>query len=156
MITERVGDLLDQPDLSHVAHQANLYHTFGAGLARQIALKFPYALVEDLATPYGDPAKLGTYSIGVSGDDRPNVVNLYAQYSIAGSGVQTDYVALRKALTTLEEFLRPSDRVARLGLPYRLGCGLAGGSWPHVYGIIEAVFGKSPVEVVVVRRTEDF
>lgn len=158
MITERVGDLLTEPDLTHIAHQANLFHTFGAGLALQIARKYPYALAADKQTPYGDPAKLGTYSYGVSGDDRPNVVNLYSQavfaHDVRGGDV-TDYVALRKALTALETYTRPASRVARLGVPYGLGCGLAGGSWPKVYGILEAVFGTSPVLVVVVRRPED-
>lgn len=154
MITERIGDLLTEAGLTHVAHQANLYHTFGAGLAAQIAVTWPHAHRADKRTAYGDEAKLGTYSVG---DGRPVVVNLYSQRGERVDGVQTDYGALRRALVALEDELRtPAWRVMpRLGVPYRLGCGLAGGSWPKVYGILEAVFGKSPVAVVVVRRPED-
>lgn len=158
MISERVGNLLTEPDLEVIAHQANLFHTFGAGLARAIAAKYPYALEADRKTPYGDEKKLGSFSYGVSGDDRPNVVNLYSQAVFAHDvrgGDATDYDALRRALEGVEKFLAPSSSVARLGLPYRLGCGLAGGSWPKVYGIIEAAFGKSPVSVVIVKLPEE-
>ncbi len=157
MITERVGDLLEQPDLTHVAHQANLYHSFGAGLAAQIKKKFPYAFKADEETA-GDPNKLGTFSMGIAprhlGVFGPNVVNLYSQRGPEEGFTEclTDYAALREALLRLEAFLSPE---ARLGLPFRLGCGLAGGSWPKVYGVIEDVFGRSPVEVVVCRRAED-
>ena len=154
MISEREGDLLDQTDLEFIAHQANLRHTFGAGIAIQIARRYPYSMAADAATEYDDKKKLGTYSICVSPDGKgPNVVNLYSQNGM-GPG-STDYAALRLALTRLEDFMRPSARVARLGLPYRLGCGLAGGSWPKVYGIIHDVFDKSPVDVVIVTRPQD-
>lgn len=154
MITERVGDLLTERDLTHIAHQCNLYHTFGAGLAAQIAVTWAHAHKADKRTAYGDEAKLGTYSVGVG---RPIVVNLYTQRGERVDGVQTDYTALLRALRALETDLRGyrADAGIRLGLPYRLGCGIAGGSWPKVYGIIEKVFGASPVAVVVVRRAED-
>lgn len=151
MITERVGNLLEENDLTHIAHQANLYHSFGAGLAAAIRTRYPYALEADQQTPYGDAAKLGTYSRGDGGCGDPTVVNLYAQ-----RGEKTDYKALRAAVTSLEKDLRRhAGSALRLGIPYRLGCGLGGGSWPKVYGILEAVFGKSPVDVVIVKLPEE-
>lgn len=154
MITERVGDLLAQADLTHIAHQANLYHAFGAGLARAIAETHPYAEAADARTPHGDPAKLGTYSAGVDpAAVGPIVINLYSQHRDDGAGNHTDYDALRAALTALEGELRGHPG-ARLGLPYYLGCGIAGGSWAKVYGVVEAVFARSPVDVVVVRLPE--
>ncbi len=154
MIEERRGDLLEQKDLTHIAHQANLYHTFGAGLAFQIAQKYPWAVDVDRETVWGDSGRLGTYSIGTSKTGYgPNVVNLYTQVGF-GPG-STDYDYMRMALRDLEDTCRLAGNV-RLGIPYHLGCGLAGGSWPKVYGILEDVFGKSPVEVVIVRRPEDF
>lgn len=151
MITERIGDLLTARDLTHVAHQANLYHTFGAGLAAQISVTWAHAIRADKRTAYGDEAKLGTYSLS---DGRPVVVNLYSQRGDRVDGAQTDYAALRRALTTLEEELnveRAFGEPVLLGVPYRLGCGLAGGSWPKVYGVLAAVFGPSPVSLVVVK-----
>lgn len=156
MITERVGDLLTEPGLTHVAHQANLYCSFGAGLALQIARKWPHAAARDGQTAPGDRRKLGTYTTAEyprGSGKGPVVVNLYSQSGSYRQSDRTDYVALRRALTDLERELRGRPGV-RLGLPHGLGCGLAGGSWPKVYGILEAVFGDSPVAVVVVRLPE--
>lgn len=154
MITERVGDLLDQTDLSHIAHQANLFHTFGAGLALQIARRFPYAEEADKKTKFGTFAKLGTYSVGIpEGTEGVHVFNLYSQDGF-GKG-STDYVAMRESLNKVGEYLMAINYPTRLGIPWNLGCGIAGGSWPRVYGIIESVFGDSPIEVVICRRPED-
>lgn len=150
MITEREGDLLQQPDLTHVAHQANLYHTFGAGLAAEIDKLWPHAAEADCRTPYGSEAKLGTYSLA---DGAPAVVNLYSQRPWR-PGPLTDYAALETALRALERSLR--DRAgARVGLPHRLGCGIAGGDWARVREVIDVVFEASPVEVVICARPED-
>lgn len=150
MITLRVGDLLQQPDLTHIAHQANLYHTFGAGLAAEIGRLWPHAAEADCRTPYGAEAKLGTYSLA---DGAPAVVNLYSQ-SAWRPGPLTDYVALETALRALERSLRDRAGV-RVGLPHRLGCGIAGGDWARVREVIDAVFEASPVEVVICARPED-
>ncbi len=151
MITERSGDLLEQLDLTHIAHQANLYHTFGAGLAAAIGELWPHAAAVDCLTPYGNDSKLGTYSL--ADEQSPAVVNLYSQRGWR-PGPLTDYVALETALRALERSLR--DRAgARVGLPYKLGCGIAGGDWTRVREVIDAVFAKSPVEVVICTRPED-
>lgn len=150
MISERVGDLLTETDLTHIAHQANLEHVMGGGIAAQIRKRFPYAAAADRRTPRSDKKKLGTYSVGYGNYTEPAVVNLYSQRGLGG-GDQTDYPALRKALTSLEKHLNAVARDVKIGVPYRLGCGVAGGSWPQVYGILEAVFGKSPVALVIVK-----
>lgn len=150
MIAERSGDLLRQMDLTHIVHQANLYHTFGAGIAAEIGRLWPRAARADALTPYADEAKLGTYSLA---DGAPAVVNLYSQRPWR-PGPLTDYTAMETALRALERTLRDIEG-ARVGLPYKLGCGIAGGDWARVREIIDAVFAKSPVEVVICTRPED-
>lgn len=154
MITQRAGDLLEQSDLTHIAHQANLCHTFGAGLAAAIAKKFPSAPYADKKTEYGDESKLGEYTIGL-GLGHPAIVNIYSQRGF-GAG-STDYQAMERALRTLEANLRMVHRykAVKLGLPFKLGCGLAGGDWSRVHRIIEDVFINSPIEVVICTRIED-
>jgi O-acetyl-ADP-ribose deacetylase (regulator of RNase III) len=157
MISERTGDLLEQNDLTHIAHQANLYHTFGAGLAAQIADKYPSVVRADKRTQYGAIEKQGSYSMawGDRKTKRPVIVNLYTQNGKGG----TNYHAMEHALSALEKQLaaeqQKADRPAKLGLPYRLGCGIAGGNWAIVSGIIDKVFMRSPVEVVICTRAED-
>lgn len=153
MIEERTGDLLLQKDLTHIAHQANLYHNFGAGLAAAIAAKFPSAPYVDRKTPLGDEGKLGTYSVGL-GAGHPAIINLYTQRGMHA----TDYDAMRRALMALEMNLRMVFRYnihLKLGLPYRLGCGIADGDWREVSEIIHHVFSGSPIEVVICARPED-
>jgi len=145
MISKREGDLLQ-----HVAHQANLYHTFGAGLAAEIVRLWPHAAEADCRTPYGAEAKLGTYSLA---EGSPAVVNLYSQRPWR-PGPLPDYAALETALRALARSLRDRAGV-RVGLPYKLGCGIAGGDWAHVLEVLEAVFQSSPVEVVICARPED-
>lgn len=158
MIEYRIGNLLEQPDLTHIVHQANLYHTFGAGLAKTIKEKFPEAYQEDCKTSYGDKSKLGTISMARSSSGL-YILNLYSQAGIGGKDRQTSYDALDKGLRVVENIIAIGDSltgvVTRLGIPYKLGCGLANGSWIIVESIITDVFEKSKVNVVICQRKED-
>jgi O-acetyl-ADP-ribose deacetylase (regulator of RNase III) len=152
MITYRTGDLLDQPDIDVIVHQANLEHTFGAGIARAIKQKFPYAYVADLSTPFNDSNKLGTYSIGrypANPALYPTVVNMYSQTSLYPS--HTSYDAMYEALTSLRAHLEPLGIFRTIGFPYMIGCGLADGVWEIVKVIIEQAFEGSGIEVVIVK-----
>lgn len=151
MISEREGDLLEQPDLTHIAHQANLYHTFGAGLALQIAKKFPRALAADMETSKGYLGKLGGYSVSTG---NPIIFNVYSQKGFGKNA--TDYDAMRAALILVRgEVLEWKGLApAKLGIPHGMGCGLAGGDWSKVKEIIREVFDDSWVEVVIVKLKE--
>lgn len=159
ILTEKDGDLLVEAELGNVdviVHQANLKHTFGAGIARAIRLKFPYAYDADLSTPYNDPSKLGTFSIGrfpVNPALYPTVVNMYSQTSLYPS--HTSYDAMVEALTELRNRLDPMPQFTRIGFPYQLGSGLADGDWDVVKAIILSVFKGSRFEIVIVKLPED-
>ncbi len=148
MIEYRVGNLLEQPDLTHIAHQANLFHTFGSGIAKEIRLKWPRAYEVDLQTPYGNKNKLGSWSIspGV-----PTIVNLYAQVGLGSADRQTSYDALDSVLRQLEIFLLEKEEPVKLGVPYKIGCGLANGNWKIVSSIIESIYDKSLIPLVICR-----
>lgn len=151
IFTKRTGDLLEQPDIDLIVHQANLEHTFGAGIARAIKQKFPYAYRADLKSLFNDPLKLGTFSLGIpdkdAGESGPLVVNLYSQTSLYPS--HTSYDAIFEGLTELKAWLHP--RHTKIGFPYQMGCGLADGNWSVVEAIINAVFEDSRFEIVIVK-----
>lgn len=156
MIEDRVGSLFDQKDLTHIAHQCNLFHSFGAGIAKEIKERFPYAYEVDKQTPYGDREKLGTCSLGADNSDNCIIFNLYCQDGIGGQDRQTNYAAMGKVLLHIEHFLlgyinTQQFKNFKLGIPYNLGCGLANGDWKVVRPIIESVFAKSPIKVVICR-----
>jgi len=154
MIEDRIGDIFAQKDLSHIVHQANLYRTFGSGIAKEVKARFPYAFQVDQITGHGDRSKLGWFTVGCppEGSGLPFVVNLYSQAGISATQRTTHYAAMGKALFDLEEILSPGDPedpIYVVGIPHGLGCGLAGGDWKIVRAIIESAFAESPVRVVI-------
>lgn len=153
MIEQRIGDVLDQLDLSYVVHQANLFHTFGSGIAYTIKCKFPEAYQADLLTVKGAYDKLGTYSIAKVSPTL-SIINMYSQLGLGGSGRQTSYDAMHETLTKVERVLRDVPGV-KVGIPYKLGCGLANGSWSVVKAIVSDVFERSPIQLVVCQRIQD-
>lgn len=157
ILTERTGDLLDlaeKGEVDVIVHQANLEHTFGAGIAKAIREKFPYAYLVDLTTPKGSIYKLGKFSVGRSSNlIDPIVVNMYSQVSLAPS--ITSYDAMVEALTGLREILWCYTSGKKIGFPYGIGCGLADGDWRIVKTIITTVFEDSDYEVVIVKLPEN-
>jgi O-acetyl-ADP-ribose deacetylase (regulator of RNase III) len=163
MITEKTGNLLEAP-VDVMVHQANLYHTFGAGIAAQIKKHLPEAYEADCATVKGDPKKLGTYSIGKITKSIgqtvwiKRVVNLYSQVGIGGQDRNTSYDSMVVGLTKLRDQLEDAASKGvkyKLGIPYQMGCGLANGSWPIVRAIIEDIFGKSIIEVEIYKLPDN-
>lgn len=130
-----------------MVHVCNLYHTMGAGIAKQVALRFPEAVDADLRTQHADKSKLGSCSVGILQDNR-RIYNLYAQKRIGNDGSvlgrNLSYDALNdslfKALTDLD--LHVQDESLRLAIPSGLGCGLAGGDWTIVLGILRSMEEK--------------
>lgn len=158
MISYRIGNLLDQPDIEAIVHQANIYHTFGAGIARAIRDTFPYAFAADKEfAPSGDEDKLGDFSVGSAWDSgvpvgfNPLVINLYSQVGLSPSHTSYDYMV--EALSHLVQFLTLMD-IRKVGFPYQMGCGLADGNWEIVKVIIEQAFKDSDIEVVIVKLPE--
>jgi len=145
MIKYRNGDLLAQRDVGVIIHQTDCFHTMGAGMAKQIAAKYPVALVADKATPYGDKNKLGTYSWCRLHDDRI-IVNMYSQYRFGGAN-ETRLDAMETALLKIAAQF---GKHLRLGIPHGIGCGLAGGNWDDVHGLLQRLFANDDrIELVI-------
>lgn len=116
-----------------ICHQVNLRGVMGGGLALQVRDKWP-----ELFGAYKSECENGVHGLGsvsfVEVSDGLFVANLFAQSNFGRDGRYTDYKALRECLTRVSEFgVRP------VYLPFGIGCGLGGGDWNVVYGIIEEV-----------------
>lgn len=132
------GDLL-RSDCNVIIHQANCFATMGAGIAKQIKSRYPKAYDADkmYSVPVGSRERLGGYSLATVGDKV--IVNMYSQYHY-GRGKQTDYGAMKKALTNiLIDVTHRGMSDIKIGMPYGIGCGLAGGDWKIVENIIREV-----------------
>lgn len=124
---------------SGIVHQANCYHTFGAGIAHQIAKMFPFAERADKTdSAYGDRNKLGTFTYAqVLSDPSRYVYNLYSQFGFGGR--QTLYDPMVEGLNRIRCHA-VSKGLAKLGLPCNMGCTLGGGDWRIVRVIIDTIF----------------
>lgn len=145
------GDLLDSK-CNHIAHCCNCFHTMGGGIASAIKERFPEAYEADLKTKCGDRKKMGSYSWGYSFIHDKTIYNLYGQYSY-GAGKHLEEDSLYKALIHLKNNLTFTSNLPyiKLGLPWKIGCGLAGGNWKEVKLTIENIFEKSSFPVYWVK-----
>jgi len=130
-----------------IAHGCNCFHAMGGGLAAQIREHFPAAYNADLATPYGDRAKLGESSIAqvATPAGRCVVVNAYTQFLPSrGGSIDVDYDAVRRVMASL----KANYAGARIGLP-QIGAGLAGGDWVQIEAIIAEELSGEDVSIVI-------
>ncbi len=124
-------------DMGIIAHQVNCQGVMGAGLAKNLAQKYPkmYLSYKDW-----NDIRLGGYQLVNVG------INLYIANCVSQEGYgrdkcYTDYEAVNhcfKALKADSEYLN-----LPIFLPYNYGCGLAGGDWTIVSSIIELVIPKA-------------
>lgn len=173
MVKEIIGDIFEEFESGRInvlVHQANCFHTMGGGIARIIAQRYPEADAADRKTLRGDKEKLGTFTVATLKDGR-RIVNVYSQHDTSGGGnTQNDirdsleeamavtgratrYDAIVAAFERLERVVSASKDPSKfsLGIPYGYGSDLARGSWTIVRAIIESIFGKSPINVTIVR-----
>lgn len=73
------------------------------------------------------------------------IANIFGQDGYGRDKCYTDYDALRKAFTSI--FLEFPNQTIRI--PYKFGCGLAGGDWDIVWGIICDTLIKNGMDVEV-------
>lgn len=125
---EITGNIL-MIDSGIICHQVNCQKVAGAGLALQIANKYPDWLAE-FEERNSDLGNLWIYD--VSNDLR--IASFYAQ-NLFGSGRRTKYDALDECARKLNTYNQYAD--LPIYIPYKLGCGLGGGNWNVVKAILQ-------------------
>ena len=131
-IEYKVGNIFDtkQPI---IAHGVNCRGAFGAGVAGQIAQKYPQVRREYLKW-----FKQGKWALGeIQFVKLPKltIVNMATQDTFGGPGVHVDYDALSLCLNQVFSIC-DSRRGEGMAMP-RVGAGLAGGDWDKIKRIIE-------------------
>jgi len=140
------GDLLElaeKGEFDAIIHGCNCFNTMGAGIALQIAKAYSNVELVDKLTSMGDSKKLGNFTFAKVKRDKFffNVYNAYTQYQ---PGKHFKNAALKIVLFKLNKLLPTS---ARIGMP-QIGCGIGGGIWEEVRGIINTEFAGRNVTVV--------
>lgn len=158
MIYIQNGDLL-KSNCDIIAHCCNCQGGFGSGIAGQIRKQFPYAYQAFVSDTRKPEEKLGTYSIGLSLDNNtPDIFNLYGQlYYGPGDKQYVDYRALLQSmldmLETIIDWRSKTTKRFKIGMPYLIGCGLAGGDWRTVEELILNVSCQYSTDINLYRFT---
>lgn len=152
MLYEVQGNLVEDEKYNIFCHQTNCMGVMGSGLALQIATKYPVVVHRNKEFCEHTNA-LGRILVVRTGNRM--CVNLYGQYDYGRlpNKVYTDYDALRSAF---DEFARrinksniPDSWI--IGVPYKIGCGLAHGSWHIIHDIIKDFAEEVRLDVYIVR-----
>lgn len=150
MIQEIEGDLLCFP-ANILCHQTNYYGVMDGGIAAAIRMKIltdeQYNEYKDYCMYFGRQA-LGTvlYSTIIPGERY--IANCLSQRDFGAQEVLTDYEAFRQCLAKVEQTAKMAGW--SVALPGYMGCGIAGGDWDIVSGIIHDIFAQSSVPLTVV------
>lgn len=151
------GDLLGLADhgiFDVIVHGCNTKGVMGAGVARQIAQRYPEALVADRGSLYL-PDRLGGITVAETENrfgGRLIIVNAYTQDDFRRShgNINADYNAIERAFQTIKEHF--GDK--RIAYP-KIGAGLAGGNWDVISSIIDAQLTDSDHTLVVLPTDPD-
>lgn len=122
-----------------IAHQVNCKGVMGAGVAKAIKKKYRsvYNDFRKLCVEKGAALMGETQFVWTA--DRTVVANCFAQNEFGIGSRQTDYDAFRSCMSKLCDFAKKKG-VWRIAMPYKIGCGLAGGNWDIVQKIIAEEF----------------
>lgn len=138
------------PGAKIICHVCNDVGGWGRGFVLAISKRWPEPEAQYRAWyEQGEPAgfRLGAVQL-VNVESALAVANMVAQHGVrpSGSAPPIRYDALRECLTSLAG--RATALAASVHMP-RIGCGLAGGSWPEVEAIINETLLNAGVPVHV-------
>lgn len=145
-------DLAEQGKFDVIIHGCNCFHTMGAGIAKEIATRYPDAyLIDKQYTNKGDRTKLGGYTnvlVTAPNGHKFTIINAYTQYYYGrpkkNSGPLADYIAIG----TVFSLIRTNFGHLRIGYP-KIGAGLAGGDWNIINNIINTVLHGTNHRLVI-------
>lgn len=148
MITYKKGNLLNST-CNIICHQVNCQGVMSAGIAKQIRDRFPlcYENYREFVKRNGKEKCLGDVYFYQAWNDTI-IANMFSQFHYLPRGMRhTDYDAFRSCCGYIKQFLNFDNfnsydhvRQIRIGFPYGIGCGLGGGDWEVIKGIIEEEF----------------
>lgn len=147
---EETGDLLEKMKLLRfdaICHGANCFSIMGAGIAKQIAEKYPPVYEEDIKDSRSPIDKFGNLSYKYIPLYDTYIVNLYTQYE---PGPNFDYRAFKKSLKAFKSHFKEGLSV---GFP-QIGCGIGGGNWDIVRKMIRQELKDYFVTIVIYKKDE--
>lgn len=128
-----IFNVFESGECKMFAHQANIEGVMGAGIAKEIASRYPESLrIFKNVSPFLGEVYFVNTNFGY-------IFHVLAQ-SLKGTGRKTNYEALYKGLEQSKKIIQKQLKYDKLAIPYGMGCGLGGGDWRVVSGILRAIF----------------
>lgn len=130
--------------------QVNCKGVMGAGLAKQIKEKYP-----EVFARYKDVCKIGAAKLGacnyIPTKDKRICINMFAQDGYGKNKRYTDYDAFKKCLNHIAFFMNfhPKNK-QNIAFPYGIGCGLAGGDWYIILGMLKDFSEQISQNVIII------
>lgn len=137
MIIEfKCGDLL-KTNAKLICHQVNCKGVMGAGVAKAIKERHPDAFYE-----YKEYCSVNSYDskrllgdVLLANSNGKIIASMFAQDGYGFSGTHTSYDMFKTCVVGIYEYAIKNG-IDRIAMPFRIGCGLAGGDWEIVYGLL--------------------
>lgn len=155
MIQTIEGDLLDFPgDITCIAHGCNTLNLMRSGLAKQMVARYPEAKAADDRAAADQRNVLGCYSF-TRVHDQPckYIYNLYQQDKLRQLNEFALETSLANAMFSLS--LKSDNPEHKMGVPYKIGCGLAAGNWVAVKAILVKIESRYPGRLIIIKRPLD-
>ena len=136
MIQYHVGDLLEAPQ-ELIAHGCNAQGVMGAGVAKAIKVKYPWAF-----KTYQERYKSRGLILGevvMSSNNSKFVANCITQYTYGtGNGRHANYAAIAECFMSLNQIMEDMN-LTEIAMPL-IGCGLGGANPDQVKSLIYEEF----------------
>ena len=154
-LIEHDGDLLDflhDGTVDAIAHCCNCQGVMGAGIALQIKREIPDAYAAYKTYENYKGLELGTVSEHTKTPGEV-VFNIHAQGNYSRERISArhvDYEAMYAGLEAVRDRMCELD-LQNLGIPFLMGCALAGGDWSIVQAMIISVFKFNTITIHIVK-----
>lgn len=155
------GSLLDAKE-NIICHQVNCQGVMGAGVALAIKKKWPEVYTR--YSQFCNQVKRGESIVNekilrtedmlglilpIKVDDTKDIAvfNFFSQLNYGRGSNQTSLEDFEKCVNKTHALACTENKT--VAMPYKIGCGLAGGDWKDVYEILYRYFGNGPVDLTL-------
>ena len=153
MLFKMTGDLVESDVVDIFCHQTNCFGVMRSGIAGQIAQKYDIVRQKDIEYCKNKTRDILGTNLYVRLPDGRVCVNMYAQYKFGRDRCYTEYDKLQQCLNELAERMSSLDSDYKIGFPYKMSCGLAGGNWTIVENMLDQ-FSENVVQNVFIVELE--
>lgn len=140
MVTYHDGDLL-KSGCQMICHQVNEFGVMGAGIAKQIKAQFPKAYQD--YKEFCNIVGLKHGKVVFSENDGVIIANCFSQIYW-----QTEVKLVEEVVKTIIKYCK-DNQIKTVGIPYKYGCGLAGGDWVIVQRVFLKHFENSDINLQI-------